>query len=157
MTISYSLFMIKPLSIGRGDGPAILKDILKDCPVSLRFFRNWSICDTTLFALSQSKGLSEGQLRYEDEVIHSQRQGLSWICLFTHKDRVTDPTDILNAYCGPENYREWLPHHLRYRYGGFAKIGKTAHASDTVVYIAKADRTEYESNLLFLDFDPSQI
>lgn len=157
MTVPYSLLTIKPMSVGRGDAPQILADILKDCPVSLRMFRVWPICDTTLIGLCRTKGLHDSGLDYEVEKIHPARKVDSWVCVFTHLDRETDPTPILNEYCGPLDPTKLLPQHLRHKYGGYTKVGRTAHASDTVVHITKTERLDYEGMLLFMEFDESKI
>lgn len=157
MSVPYSLMMIKPMSVGRGDAPLILADTLHDCPVALRMFRSWVVCDSTLVGLCRMKGMFESGLDYDVEKIHPLRQVHSWVCVFTHLDRKTDPTPILNDYCGPLDPTQLLPSHLRSKYGGYARVGKTAHASDTVVHIAKTERVDYEGMLLFMDFDETKI
>ena len=153
MTIPYSLVVIKPLSVGRGDAPNILQSFLDNRPVTLRKFRSWAICDTTLLALVQDKGLHKTNLDYDQEKLLLPRQIDSWICVFTHLDRQTDPTPIIHEYCGPLNRREWLPHHLRHQFGGYSRFGNNAHPTDTVIHIAKPERALYEANLLFLNFN----
>lgn len=156
--VPYTLLMIKPMSVGREDGAPILSAILDEAPVMLRKFRIWHICDTTWFALGQNKGIIPANLDYEIEKIHAVRTIPTWICVFVHKDRETDPTPALIDVCGPDDSSMWLSHHLRTRYSGLTHyVGKTAHSSDTVFHIAKPGRCEYEAKMLFTDFDQSTL
>lgn len=158
MSVPYSLMMIKPLSVGRGDAPEILSKILDNVPVALRGFRSWNICDTTWFALCRDKGPFLSDLVYEVEKIHAIRQVPTWICLFAHLDRETDPTEALIDYCGSDDRTLWQPRHLRHKYSGFTNyVGPTAHASDTVVHIASPKRVSFEAAVLFSQFDESKI
>lgn len=149
--VPYTLLVIKPMSIGRGHGPVILENILENCPVSLRSFRSWPICDSTLYAMTRDTGPHSSILEYELERIHPPRQIHSWCCIFTHLDRSKDPTDTLNNYCGPFDRTEWLNDHLRY------KFAITKNPTDTVVHIPQPTRTKFESNLLFLNFDEEAL
>lgn len=154
MSTPYALLIIKPLTIGRGEGPEILSKILDECPVALKRFRQWVICDTTLKALTQDTGPEEcdkTDLEYAVEQIHCVRQAASWICIFTHTDRVSDPIQVLMDYCGPASRQGWLHTDLRYQ------MSHTTHASDTVVHIAKPERRNYEANMLFMTFDEAQL
>lgn len=151
MIIPYSLLIIKPMSVGRGDAPVILQDIFYHCPVALRMFRQFIICDTTLLALVEPTGPHHSTLDYEQEKIHPARQIPSWICVFTHLDRITDPTVLLNEYCGPLDVSQRTHQHLRYTYS------TSFHPSDNVVHIAIPERRQYEANLLFLEFNEEHI
>jgi nucleoside diphosphate kinase len=153
----YTLLIIKPMTVGRGHAAEILEEILSQCPVSLRLFRDFRICDTTLLAVCQSTRDAVSNLDYDQEKIHPPRQQSSWIGLFTHIDRLTDPTQILEDYCGPLEPAQWKPHHLRYKYGGQSLVGVTAHPSDTVVHISKPARANYESSLLFQNFNEDTL
>jgi hypothetical protein len=157
MQIPYSLVIIKPMTVGRGSAPDILESILNDCPVSLRMFRQFVVCSTTLAALTTETKEVVSNLNYDDEVIHASRGVPSWICLFTHKDRLTDPTLLLEEYFGPLDPNKWRDGHLRYKYGGFGFIGKTAHSSDTALHLSKAERVNYESTILFTNFDETLL
>jgi hypothetical protein len=148
MTVPFALVIIKPMSVGRGDAPDILSAILNKCPVSLRMFRAWTICRTTLEALcGDGKG----------PTFPPGRPSPSWICLFTHLDRVTDPTEILTDYFGGPEKERWLLHHLKYQFSGYRKIGKAAHLADDVVYLSPIERCEFEACVLFTDFDKKAI
>lgn len=132
-----SLLIIKPLSIGRGDGPKILSDLLKNCPIVLTQFREWKICNQTLLALCNSD-----KLDYEQETIYLSRSVPSWICQFDSTTTEEHPVDILEQYCGPLERTEWTSKTLRF------KFNKSNHPTDTVVHIASKERTLLEISLL---------
>lgn len=143
----FTVLIIKPVSVGRGDAPAILHDILHNTPVALRGFRVWRICDTSWKALC----LNSSSLDYNTEKLNAGRSVPAWICLLTHLDRVTDPVPVLEKYCGPFDSDQWLPKHLRYRYSHHA------HDIDTVVHISGIERAEYEASILFEKFNKEDI
>jgi hypothetical protein len=148
VSVPFGLVVIKPLSVGRGDAPNILEAILNHCPVVLRMYRQFALCSMTLDALRHSNNRS---------VFPAGAKGPSWICLFTHVDRVTNPTQCLDDYFGNMVPSEVLPGTLRHRYGGYSKLGPTAHLSDDVVHLAHETRADFEANLLFLNFDPEKV
>ena len=157
MSVPFSVVMIKPLSIGRGHGPEILGNIIDRCPVTLRKIRSWVVCDTTLFGISRPHGPHLTNLNYDDEKIHPQRQAVSWICVFTHIDRETDPYVCLDTYFGPTDPRDCKLGQLRHTYGGLTQAGLNFHPSDNVVHLALPERADFEATLLFQDFDPTKI
>lgn len=144
--------MIKPMSVGRGDAPKILEELLDKLPITLRLFRSWSVCNMTLTALCEVS-----DLKYDDEKIHLGRGKDSWVGIFTHIDRISDPTSFITEYCGPLDPTNWQSHHLRKRYSAYTWLGKSAHPSDTVVHISRPDKVELESSLLFLNFDSTTV
>ncbi len=150
MTNSVSLLIIKPLQIGRGQGPGILSDILNTSPLSLVSFRSWRICDTSWKALATDVAGVKSDIDYELEKIHAIRTIPSWICLFESTDSVSGPVDILNDICGPLNSSEWKPHHLRYKYS-------SDHRTDSVFHISKPERVDFESSVLFVEFNSRKV
>ena len=152
MTLPYSLVIIKSLSIGRGHGPEILSKILSSAPVSLRMMREMKICENSLKALTVPVGPYESNLDFDTEVVNCYRNVPSWVCIFTHIDRTTDPTDILRSLFGPIDKTRWLHMHLRFGYGGMSP-----HPSDTVFHLSDIERREYESSILFTDFSEESI
>lgn len=148
MTVPFSLVVIKPMSIGRGHGPKILEELLSSAPLVLRRFRAWNLCQTTLRVLCESPSLE-----FEDEKIHLGRSQESWICLFTHVDRQTDPSGLIEELCGPLDKSLWRQVHLRMRYSGFGKQGGSTHPSDTVFHISSRTRRDLEASLLLSGSD----
>jgi hypothetical protein len=151
MTVPYSLLMIKPMSVGRGDAPFILEDLLENCPISLRLFRQFVVCDNTLMLLTKPVGPHHSTLDYEQEKIHPPRHIPSWICLFTHLDRQTNPRPMLDDYCGPLDRGAQLRSHLRSRYQ------KSPFLADDVVHLTASARAKHEATLLFHDFHDDNL
>lgn len=139
-----ALVIIKPMSVGRGDGPAILTELLDKCNLALYKFRSWIICDNTWSAVLND---------IHHRTVKSEEGKHSWVCLFKSRDPSLDPTEQLNALCGPEEMKQWQSDHLRYRYSAYKQLGPLTSPSDTVVHIAPADRVILEACLLFTSFD----
>lgn len=139
--------MIKPLSIGRGDGPLILEDLLKYCPVKLIAFREWPVCSTTWSTLVN---LSKGTAAEDDVLadIKDHKNLTSWCLVLEHQDG-SDPTEKLLDYCGPPLREKWERHHLRMRYSSYRSRGAAAHPLDSVVYIAPPEKRDLIRLLLF--------
>jgi hypothetical protein len=149
MSVPYSLLVIKPLTVSRGDAPKILSELLDKHPLVLRKFRSWSICDTTLRALSMSS--KDTGWNYEVEKTFAAQHLESWICLITHADRHSDPQDILMEVCGSPNPAEWQYRHLRHRYSAlFSKL-------DPVVHLSPIERQNIEASLLFINFNEKHV
>ncbi len=146
MTVPYTVVVIKPASINRNYGPLILEDMVSKLPVSLRFFRKWNICNTTLKALN-----------IIGTFYNNGKGNYSWICLFTHKDRETDPTIMINDLFGPEAMDHWRHHHLRFRYSSYKEMGQLTHPSDTVVWIPPESRMSICAQLLFQNFNEEEL
>jgi nucleoside diphosphate kinase len=144
VSVPFSLVVIKPLSVGRGEAPDILNNILMHCPVSLRMFREWTLCRTTLEVLMQGP---------HAPVFLLDNRSPCWVCLFTHNDRVSNPTPLIAEYVGSTDPWEVQPNTLRHQYGGFTRFGITAHPSDNVVHLADDNRAELEALLLFTQFN----
>ena len=153
---SYTIVIIKPLSIGRGDGLSILEDILHVCDVSLRSIHQTHICDTTWKALFEVSKNTVAEFKHENAFPNNHHRH-SWICVFTDKLRQTNPTEKIRAYCGCEDMNLWTIAHLRYKYSAYSRLGKTTHPSDTVVYIAPSEKISLISKILIRDFDESLI
>jgi hypothetical protein len=158
MTMSipnYSLVIIKHLSIGRGHGPFILSDILRKAPVSLRMFRHWKICDTSLKALCTNTRACDTYLSYNLESDSGMSLRPSWICLFTHLDRSSDPHPILDDVLGRyDGYHPRSAFGIRHNY---CPTTNTVHNCDTVVHLTDPLRNEYEASILFKDFKEADI
>jgi hypothetical protein len=138
----YSVIMIKPLTVGRKQAPAILDYILQTCPVSLRFFREWEICATTWRALYADKDLA-------DVNILTSLPGIgrtAWIGLFTHKDRISDPYPVISELCGKTDLNNSSIRSI------WRTRTTTPHGSDTVIHIADPKRVKLEADLLLYNF-----
>lgn len=153
MTSPYSLVVIKSLAIGRGWGMNILSDILDTCPVTLKKIRSWVVCDNTWKALGAPVSGVESDCIYQVENVQSLRNSPSYICLFIHEDKVTDPTDLLFDKLGPNDINLCLPHHVKYKY----KPRNMSHPCDTVLRISHPKRVDYEAMLLFDHFDKDNL
>lgn len=152
MAVPFSTIIIKSFSVGRGDAPNILEDLLSHLPISLRMFRSWRICDNSIHALSKVVGLDDTPLDYETEKISALRPVHSWCCVFTHMDRETDPTDLINDFCGPVDAKVWVHGSLRHTYGL-----KSLNPADNVIHVSTPQRAEYEAKILFMNFDKEAI
>ncbi len=143
----FSVVVIKSMSIGREDHYHILGDLLRNCPVNLRMSRWWKICANTRAVLAKTS----------PHTVFLNDNRPSWILLFTHLDRVTDPYTFLSQYVGDDDRRKVLPGTLRNCYAGYQKQGEAAHMADDVVYLSKPDRADFDANLLFNRFDVKDI
>lgn len=148
--IPYSVVMIMPLSVGRGHGPKILRDLMDKCPITLRKFRSWSVCNTTWRALCDND--QEAQAHIDLALPPGKRD--AWICLFTHLDRTTDPTSAIESLCGPLDLWMRQDGQLRYKYW---TGNMNTHVADAIVRIAQPTRARLEASLLFRDFDESLL
>lgn len=146
----YSLVMIKPLTIGRQQGPAILTEIMYRCPVSLRFFREWEICPMTWRALYNDAETADANVLTALPGIGRR----AWICLFTHKDRITNPWKDLVKVCGAADPDKRGPDTIK-------EMWKTPtsnpHKSDTVIHLSDPYRTKLEADLLLYKFNELDI
>lgn len=155
--VPYTVIVIKPLSIGRGDGPHILEDLLTQLPLSLRKFRTWNMCSTTWNVLKDISMGTPAEFSWSQTVSGGFYSNEVWVGLFTHKDRSTDPTELLRDIWGPEEMRLWKTSDLRYKYSAFKTQGLTTHPADTVVYISPAEKSNLIANLLFNKFDEEDL
>jgi hypothetical protein len=141
----YSLIMIKPLTVGRKQAPAILEYILQLCPVSLRFFREWEICPTTWRALYDDKDIADVNILTSLPGIGRK----AWVGLFTHKDRVSDPYPHLIDISGINDTSNLNNSSIR---SIWRTRTTTPHGSDTVIHISDPKRVKLEADLLLYNF-----
>jgi len=153
----YTVVVIKPLSIGRGDGPKILEELLEKGNLVLHKIRSWDVCLNTWSAIWDISQGTESEFEWVTKLTTASfRQ--CWVLLLTHKDQVTDPADFLNDYCGPSNNNlKWKKHHLRYKYSAFAIQGLLMSKYDDVVYISPRGKQNLVATLLFSKFNEKDI
>lgn len=151
MNVPYSLLVIKPNAVGIGEAPRILNEVLDKLPVSLRFFRSSFICDTSWKALSMRHNGVESTLNYEVEKLNAVRPIVSWVCIITHIDRVTDPTDLLNNLFGPIDPTKRTHKHLRTKYN------RSYLSDSSIAHISVPERVEYEASVLLVNFNELNI
>lgn len=150
--MTYSVCLIKPSTIGRGDGPDVLSDMLDKGDLSLLKFKAWNVCSTTWSSLEEISKDTESALVYKDEIRASGRASEAWACLVSTR-RDEHPTIVLNRIFGPNSFDQWRKNHLRYKYSAFSRLGKITHPSDTVVYIAPEGKEPLIASLLFVNFE----
>ncbi len=136
----FTLIIIKSPSVGRGDGPSILRDLLETCNISLYKFRPWVICHTTWSVLDPDA------LPYIGTKVKP-----SWICLFKNNQDERSSFEKISDYSGSSERSGWRPKHLRYKY--IKHILLELNPFDDVVRITDPDRLSLECKLLFNDFD----
>ena len=155
--VPYTVFVIKPLSVGRGDGPEILEELLEKGNLVLHKIRPWDVCNNTWHALWDISQDTESEFEWVDRFTRTTFRKC-WVLLLTHKDKITDPTDFLNEYCGPvDKIMKWKKHHLRYKYSSFAIQGLLMSKYDDVVYISPKGKQKLIADLLFTKFDEKDI
>ncbi len=152
MSRTHSVVVIKPLSVGRGDGIMILNEILDNCDVRLRKIRQWCICDTSWRALGH---LSQHAFDYTTEEENTRHHKPALICIFEGEDQYRSVTDRIVEYCGPEDRQLWKRWHLRYRYSSYRKSGAAMSASDTVVHVVPDKHVILGAQMLFTDINES--
>ena len=148
--MNYIVAVIKPLSVGRGQGPFILQDILDNNDLSLVKFRPWTICNTTWKALADISVDTDSSFIADPELVSSVDRK-AWICLFREPEDIPSQIAWFRDYVGPNNPREWTKKHLRFRYSA------SNHASDNVVYLSPPGKEELVDQLLFQNFDPDNV
>lgn len=146
----YSLILIKPLTVGRKEAPAILQYILDNCPVVLRQFREWDICASTWRALYSNNDLADANILTSLPGIG--RKG--WVCLFTHVDRVSDPYPTLFSLCVGDGLFDTGKKSIR---DVWKTKTSTPHRSDTVIHISDPNRVKLEADLLLHNFKEEQL
>jgi hypothetical protein len=145
--------VIKPLSIGRGDGPKILEELLEKGNLILHKIRSWNVCNNTWYALWNISKETESEFEWVDRFSNASFRNC-WVLLLTHKDQITNPVDFLNDYSGPvDKILQWKKHHLRYKYSAFAVQGLLTSKYDDVVYISPRGKQNLVANLLFSKFN----
>jgi len=153
----YTVVVIKPLSIGRGDGPKILEELLEKGNLVLHKIRSWNICLNTWEAIWNISKDTESEFEWVERLANSSFRNC-WVLLLTHKDRVIDPVDFLNECCGPvDDILKWKKCHLRYKYSAFSIQGLLMSKYDDVVYISPKGKQNLVANLLFSKFDEKDI
>lgn len=153
----YTVVVIKPLSIGRGDGPKILEELLEKGNLILHKIRSWNICLNTWSAIWDISQGTESEFEWTDRLVNSSFRNC-WVLLLTHKDSTTDPVDFLNEFCGPAgDILKWKKNHLRYKYSAFAIQGLLVSKYDDVVFIAPKGKQNLVANLLFKKFNEKDI
>ena len=148
--MSYAVVMIKPLSVGRGQGPHILENILVNTNVVLRKFRPWRICNNTWLALEAISQNTESAFSMKSELEAGTGRN-AWVCLFKAVNESVDPRTELNELFGPNDPKKWLRHHLRHRFSAIS------HTADNVVYMAPVGKEELVAQLLFENFSESDV
>lgn len=144
---SSALFIIKPFSVGRGDAPRILEDILAHSDLVLLRFRVWSLCLTTLTVLSQIQDWDDARFQAEKQSVAGGRH--VWICHVGSLSSSVSAHASLLAIFGPEHRNEWERHHLRYQYALSNPPNPTTRILDIVVDLGRKDKTELLGALLF--------
>lgn len=154
----YAVLVIKPLSVRRGDGPRILRDLLDDCNLVLVKIREWNICPTTWDAIWNISKDTESEFTWTDKFINDSTCNSCWILVLKSKDITKDVLDVLNSYCGSsEDLLTWKSDHLRYKYSPYSSQGLTLRKYDNVVYINPKGKQKLIADLLFPRFDEKDI
>lgn len=141
MSNQKTLVVIKHMSVRRGDGISILRDILRLTSCHLLDIYSTYICETSYKALCTDTKAYPATMSSRDfspGVINS----LVWVCTVEITDSEKSIYDELIRVCGPVNKKEWINSHLRYKY--------SSHYSkdDDVVHITHPLRYNYEKSIL---------
>ena len=149
MVVPCSLVIIKPMSVGRGDGPGILANLLNYKDISLVRFHAVPILEKNWERLAAPKGPHKVDLDPLIEVKHSLSPHPAWVCLFTSNDRETDPYDKLIELCGERNPVTWKSSDLRYIFSGLTeRSSRSTHPCDTVFHISPSSRALFDLSIL---------
>ena len=134
--------IINALSIGRGDGPNIVQDILSSPEIVLVSLRPWRMCANTLAAL---RAIEDRDAKACPLVSGK----VVWVCEFGSLDPEISAYTTLNARFGPEPMDQWLGTHLRWRYSSYKTLRNATNRSDTVVHITNPTKISLIRDLLF--------
>lgn len=146
----YSLVLIKPLTVGRGQAPLILEDILSHGTTSLRCFREWEACATTWRVLYPDPIVADAHI----EICPTGIGRKIWVGLFTHLIPTKSSDLTLDEIIGPKDPILHKPHHIRYKY---KPVNRIPHPADDVIHVSAPERTMFEAMLLFRNFNEEEF
>ena len=138
MSICYSVLVIKPMMVGRGEASEVLEYLLHECggQATLRLYREWSICTTTLHALCEQTADTPSTWCFTKDHSFAKRGAKSWCLLFTGSTPHLNPHTYLKHALD-----KWMTQRHR----------PPSVAAD--LYLIPDSRVDYEATLLFQNFD----
>ena len=150
---NYCVLVIKPMTIGRAEGPLVLKDLLSTGDFRIVRKTPFNMCRNTWIALEDISRGTESEFGFESFIKNtSTRDRVSWVMIVKHRDGVTDPTDLLNKLLGPVDPSKWKYSHLRYKY---ARVGNCS--LDDVAFVSPKSKANLTAMILIKDFKEEEI
>jgi hypothetical protein len=150
---SYCVLVIKPMTIGRDEGPLVLKDLLSTGDFQIVRMMPSNVCRNTWLALEDISRGTESEFSFGSFITNTTaRDRVSWVMIIKHRDGITDPTDLLNKHLGPTDPSKWTYSHLRLKY---ARLGN--RSLDDVTFVSPKGKANLTAMILIKDFKEEEL
>lgn len=149
----YCVLVIKPLTVSRGEGPLVLKDILSTGKFVISRMMPSNICHNTWIALEDISKDTESAFSFDRGMSgKTTLERVSWVLIIKHTDGVSDPVDELNTLLGHPNPMKWKASNIRYKYSKLIYS-----AIDDVAFVSPKGKANLTASILIQNFNEEEL